>query len=262
MPMLRFAIRANGKGYSMISNGKPDKHSRRGLVEQIRQLEEKVRTLGEGGAKSKPDSEGLAQGIVIALGRMVPGLEGLIKIASQMPDFQQRLGAIDEEVKRRFKEQPLRQAAAGLAGGHGHHRIGIPPSVRRSGTHGPDGRATAVRSGSTGMGQGQFTPKTPARGKYRQPGPPKVHISPQTPAKLTVDIFDEGPRIVLLAEAPGLSAADITISLEGTVLLISIHAPSRNVLQRVELPCEVAGHPQVSLQNGILNIQIEKVNKQ
>jgi hypothetical protein len=219
-------------------------------------LKDKVRNLEEGAAGPHAKTEGLAEGIAAALGRIVPGLGGLIKSASQMPEFQQRLAAIDEEVKRKFKEQPLDRASLGIAGNLGHRQLGIPPSVRR----GQPGRAA-----STGAGEAfgkKPSGKGVRRGKYRQPQPPKVRISPETPAQLHVDVFDEGGKIVVLAEAPGLKAEDITVSLEGTVLLISVEAAHRGGLQRIELPCEVAGLPEMSLANGILNIQIRKAGKQ
>ena len=89
---------------------KPDRDNRQELLEQIKRLEEEVRKLREGGA-SGVKADGLAEGIVTALGRMVPGLGGLIQSASQMPEFHERLAAIDEEVKQRFRDQPLRQAS-------------------------------------------------------------------------------------------------------------------------------------------------------
>lgn len=227
---------------------------------------EKVRKLEEGAAeahgKGNPDAvhrggdpktEGLAEGIAAALGRMVPGLGGLIKSASQMPVFQERLAAIDEEVKRKLKEQPLDRVSLEIAGNLGRRRMGIPPSVRR----GRPGRPA-----STGGGEGQPVGKGGRRGKYRQPRPPKVHISPETPAQLPIDVFDEGSTIVVLADAPGLSVEDISVSLEGTVLVLSVEARHRSGVQRIDLPCEVVGKPKMSLANGILNIQVRKATRQ
>ena len=236
-----------------MSHERPGRRTRGELLEEIRQLKEKIRKLEEGPAEAHGKTEGLAEGIAAALGRMVPGLGGLIKSASQMPEFQQRLAAIDEEVKRKFKEQPLDRASLGIAGNVSRRQMGIPPSVRR-------GRPG--RSASTGTGEGQPPGKGGRRGKYRQPRPPKVHISPETPAQLPVDVFDEGSQIVVLAEAPGLEARDITVSLEGTVLLIAIEAAHRRGIQRIELPCEVVGQPEMSLANGILSIQVRKANRQ
>jgi HSP20 family molecular chaperone IbpA len=236
-----------------MSKTRPGKENTEGLREQVRQLQESLRKLQEDAKKPQGKAEGLAEGVVTALGKLVPGLGRLIETASQMPEFQQRLAAIDEEVKRKFKEQPLDRASLGIAGNLGRRQLGIPPSVRR-------GRPG--RSASTGAGEGQPSGKGVRRGKYRQPRPPKVHISPETPAQLHVDVFDEGSKIVVLAEAPGLKAENITVSLEGTVLLISVEAAHRGGLQRIELPCEVVGKPEMSLSNGILNIQMRKAGKQ
>jgi len=249
----------------MMSQKQPGKRTREELLKQLKRLEEKVRKLQEGAAEAPgkghpaavhhgadPKMEGLAEGIAAALGKMVPGLGTLIETASQMPEFQERLAAIDEEVKRKFKEQPLRRASAGIAGNVSSRRMGIPPSVRR-------GRPG--RSASTRAGERQPTGKGGRRGKYRQPRPPKVHITPETPAQLPVDVFDEGSKIVVLAEAPGLNLEEITVSLDGTVLVVCIEAPDRKGVQRIELPCEVAGQPRTTLENGILNIQTRKATK-
>jgi hypothetical protein len=216
-------------------------------------LKEKVGKLEKGLVEAPGKAEGLAEGIVTALGKMVPGLGGLIQSASRMPEFQQRLAAIDEEVKRKFQEQPLDRASLGIVGNAGRRQMGIPPSVRR-------GRSG--RPASTGAGEGQAPGRGGHRGKYRQqPRPPKVHICPETPAQLPVDVFDEGSRIVVLAEAPGLNLEDIRVSLEGTVLVIAIQAPHRGGIQRIELPCEVVGRPEASLANGILNVQVRKASR-
>ncbi len=232
---------------------RPGKRARTDLLEELRQLKEKLHKLEEGAGGATGKTEGLAQGIAAALGRMVPGLEGLIQSAEQMPEFQQRLAAIDEQIKRKFKEQPLDRASVALAGNVARHRIGIPPSIRRRGPGRP-----ASASGVEGQGSGKGGP----RGTYRQPGPPKVHLTPETPEQLPVDVFDEGDRIVVLAEAPGLTTENIRVAVEGAVLVVAIDAPHRQGVQRIELPCEVLGQPEMSLANGILNIQMRKANTQ
>lgn len=231
-----------------MSHKKAERTTREDLLEQIGRLEAKVRRLQEGGADSSVKADGLAEGIAAALGKMVPGLGALIRTASGMPEFHERLAAIDEEIKRRFTGPSLRGASATVAGNAAPRRMGIPPSVRRAGTG--SSPAGASRGGRAGKG-------TP-RGAYRQPQPPKVHISPETPAQLPVDVFDEGGRIVVLAEAPGLSAADIGVVLEGTVLVLTVEAVHRKGVQRIELPCEVVGPPEMTLANGILNVHVRK----
>jgi HSP20 family molecular chaperone IbpA len=234
-----------------MSKRKPAGKTREGLLEQIRQLEGKVRELQKGPTPGCGKTEGLAQGIAAALGRMVPGLGKLVESASQTPEFQQRLAAIDEEVKRKFKEQPLQRASLNLASGAGRRQMGIPPSLRRGRTG---------RSASAGAAAGESFRASGARahGKRRGAQPPKVRISPETPAQLAVDVFDEGKAVVVLADAPGLSLEEITVSLEGNELLISVEAPRRRSEQRVELPCDVVGRPEVSLANGVLNVQVKK----
>ncbi|MCK4340971.1 MAG: hypothetical protein KAY37_04530 [Phycisphaerae bacterium] len=229
------------------------KANRDEMAEQIRQLKEEVRKLRETSSEPPAQAEGVAEGITAELGKMIPGLQKLIDVAAQMPEFRQRLASIDEEIKRKFKEQPLRRASAEMTRGIERRPLGIPPGVRR----GRPGRPV-----SAGTGKVWSSGKPPVRGKHGKPGPPKVHISPETPAQLPVDVFDEGDRLVVLAEATGLKLGHITVSLEGTALVISIDGPHGKGVQRVELPCEVAGEPKVSLAKGILKIQVSKVDKQ
>lgn len=233
-----------------MTHKRQGKENSQGLRERIQQLEEKLAAAQTRDGPGQAPAEGLANGILAALGKMVPGLGKLIETASQTSEFRDRLAGIDEEVKRRFKEPSLGRAAAALGGAAGRRQIGIPPSVRRAG---------GGRNASAGVTGASFA-KSASRGAYRQPRGPRVHISPQTPAQLAVDVFDEGARVVVLAEAPGLRREDLAVSLDGTVLLISIEAPHRKGLQRIELPCEVAGGPEVSLANGILNVQLRKAD--
>lgn len=221
------------------------------LAEQVARLEKKLRGLQEASGKKPGEAEGLAENVVASLGKMIPGLESLIEIASQMPEFHERLASIDEEVKRKFREQPLRRASTEIARGVGGRVMGIPPGVRRA-RSGPDRSARVGRAQSSG--------RPAARGKYRQPRPPTVHISPQTPEQLPVDVFDEDAQVVILAEASGLKRKEITVSLEPSGLVIAVDAPQRKSVQRVELPCEVVGEPKVSLAKGILKIQLNKVD--
>ena len=232
-----------------MSEKKVHKGDRLELLELIRQLKATVRTLEEGGAGGQGKPDGLAEGIATALGKMVPGLGKIIQTASQSPEFREKLSSIDEEVRRKLKEQPLGRVSSGLTGNMNCRRIGIPPSVRRAGLG---------RSASGGGGMGPSFASAAPRGKHRGPQPPKVHISPQTPAQLPVDVFAEGDKSVVLAEAPGLDAKDIAVSLEGDELVLAILAPHRKGTQRIKLPCLTTGEPETSLANGILNIHIQK----
>jgi len=228
------------------------KRTREELAEKVKRLEDELRKLRKASPKPPAEAEGVAEGVVGTLGKMIPGLEKLIGLASQMPEFHERLASIDEEIKRRFKEQPLRQASREITGGMGGRVMGIPPGVRRRRT----ARDRSVRAGRASSPD-RHTP----RGAHRKPGPPKVHISPETPEQLPVDIFDEDGDIVILAEAHGLKREHVAVSLEGNALVISVDAPERKGEQHVELPCEVAGKPKVSLAKGILKIELNKADK-
>ena len=115
-----------------MSEKKVHKGDRLELLELIRQLKATVRTLEEGGAGGQGKPDGLAEGIATALGKMVPGLGKIIQTASQSPEFREKRSSIDEEVRRKLKEQPLGRASSGLTGGTNSRRIGIPsaPSAR------------------------------------------------------------------------------------------------------------------------------------
>jgi HSP20 family molecular chaperone IbpA len=173
-------------------------------------------------------------------------LHKLIEVGSQMPQFHQQLAAIDEEIKRKFKDQPIRASAVTFARTlERRPSLGIPPSVRR-------GR---LRQDGADKDAGLKKP----RGGYRRRPDPKVQLSPEAPATLHVDVFDEGQDVVVLAEAPGLAADRVTASLESdTLLVIRIDDPRRGGPHRVELPCPVSGPPELSLGNGILKIRLSK----
>ena len=219
------------------------------LSDRVMQLEEELHKLREAPSRPPAGTDGVAEGVVSALGKMVPGLGKLMDMASQMPEFHDRLAAIDEEIKRRFKEQPLRRASAGIAGASTRRQMGIPPSVRK-------GRPQ--RGAGAGAGAGRPHGKQTPRGSYRSPDGPRIHISPETPAQLPVDVFDEGDHLAVLAEAPSLKLEHVTVSREGTVLLVTIDAPERKGVQRIELPCQVVGKPGISLANGVLKIHLSK----
>jgi len=229
------------------------KATRAELAEQIKRLEARLHKLHSAspGASEPARREGIAEGIVADLGKVVPGLDKLINLASKMPEFHDRLASIDEEIKHKFKEQPLRQALAGVADNISRRQMGIPPNVRNRRT---------PRGGTARTGEARSSGKGTRRGSYRNPGPPTVHISPETPEQLPVDVFDEGDHLAVLAEAHGLKRREITVSLENTTLRIAIDAFQRKGAQYVQLPYAVAGEPKVSLAKGILKIHMNKAD--
>jgi HSP20 family molecular chaperone IbpA len=223
---------------------KDDGRDKQDLIEQVRRLEAKIRDLESSPQSAGAAEPGLAEGLVAALGRLVPGLAKLIEVGAQMPQFHQQLAAIDDEIKRKFKDQPIRASAVTFARNlERRASLGIPPSVRRSRSR-PDSADSSAQK---------------PRGGYRRQTNPKVRLSPESPATLHVDVFDEGRDLVVLADAPGLAADRVTAALEGdSLLVITIDDPRRPGDHRIALPSAVSGPPQVSLGNGILKIRLTK----
>lgn len=96
---------------------KEDKEKK--LEEIIKGLEEKVKRLE---SKKMPEEEeeeeegqGIAGGLLHNVGKMF-GLEGLLKGIEKSPAFKERLGKIDEEIERKFRETPLKRVEAGRPG--------------------------------------------------------------------------------------------------------------------------------------------------
>jgi len=81
---------------------------------KIRELEEKVRRLEKETDKVKKEegaevAEEISAGEILrSVGDMF-GLGGLIKIAGKLPEFQERLDKVDEELKRKLKTTPFKK---------------------------------------------------------------------------------------------------------------------------------------------------------
>ena len=239
---------------------KDDNPDKQDLAEQVRRLEAKVRDLQSAPQPAGAAEPGVAEGVVAALGRLVPGLQKLIEVGSQMPEFHQQLAAIDEEIKRRFKDQPIRASAVTFARNLGRRGspglglgLGIPPSVRRG------------QSQQGGADKAAAKPRGTYRRRPDEEAKLRVRLRPETPATLQVDVFDEGADLVMLAETPGLAAEQVTAVLESdSLLVIRIDDPRRGGSpgggppHRVELPCPVNGPPELSMGNGILKIRLSK----
>jgi len=91
---------------------------------RIKELEEKIKKLEQEVIGKKEDEEkaeesgdkGAAAGILESLGKSF-GLGGLLKGVSKMPEFQKRLEDINEELRTKLKETPLKRT-----GGMGHSK--------------------------------------------------------------------------------------------------------------------------------------------
>ncbi|MEW6674768.1 MAG: hypothetical protein AB1348_01900 [Nitrospirota bacterium] len=195
---------------------------------EIRKLKEEIRKLKEAKAEGKEEEvEGIAEGILKGVGRIIPGLEGLLKGVMKSPAFKEKLGQIEKEIERKIREAPLKRVekAQGIP-------IGIPPGVR--------GRPT----------ERYFVKERPLAEKPKGPTP--------KPEEKPVDIFDEEDHIKVIAEIPGVEEKDIKIDLVKDSLAISVDIPDRKCHQQLKLPCEPKGKLEKTYKNGILEVKIEK----
>lgn len=197
--------------------------------EEIRKLKEEIRKLREAKAEGKEEEfEGIVEGILKEFGRIIPGLEGLLKGVMRSPAFKEKLGQIEKEIERKIKEAPLKRGVEKARG----IPMGIPPGVR--------GRPT----------ERYFVKERSLAEKPKGP-PPKPEEKP-------VDIFDEEDHIKVIAEIPGVEEDDIKIDLRNNILTISVDIPDRKYHQELKLPCEPKGKLEKTYKNGILEIKIMK----
>lgn len=93
-------------------------------------------------------------------------------------------------------------------------------------------------------------------------GIPKVDTFGRRPRSDTrepiVDVFDEGNRLQVIAELPGVEEKDIIHSVEGTTLIINAGTGERKYHKEVDLGFAVKGDPRTHYTNGILEINFEK----
>jgi len=184
--------------------------------------EEKKRNPEEQGDKEKghgKDEEGIAGGILKGIGKMIPGLGGLLKGLEKSPAFKERLKKIDEEVERKLREAPLKKTEEGKF------------KIR--------GRFEARH----------LAPDRPSMRK---------EVSPPMPKERPVDIFDEKNHIKIIAEIPGVEEKDIKINLEKNKLSLSVDISDRKYYQEIKLPCSPKGALEKTYKNGILEVKINK----
>jgi len=164
--------------------------------------------------------ESAAGGILKGIGKMIPGLGGLIGSLGKSPAFKERLKEVDKELERKIKSAPLKRVG------------GIPPGPGR------------VRKWSLGRGNSSRTERT--------------ETPPPVPQERPADIFDEKDHIKVIAEIPGLEGNDIEINLQNDILTIDVGIPEHKYHQELKLPCAPKGKPEKSYKNGILEVKILK----
>ena len=74
-----------------------------------------------------------------------------------------------------------------------------------------------------------------------------------------VDVFDEGDRVLAVAELPGVSEATIRCQAEGDVLTLAAEGKDRKYAKELLLPSAVEKEPlRQAYQNGILEVEFKK----
>ena len=187
--------------------------------------------MGEEDKEKKTDreEESVAGGILKGIGKVIPGLDGLIESLGKSSAFKERLKKIDEEVEREIKKAPLRRTEGRGLG----TPMGIPPGARGK---------IAKRK--------RFVREKPDA--VRPEGPPPM------PKERPADIFDEKDFIKIIAEIPGVEERDIKIDLVKDKLAISVDIPDRKYHQELKLPCEPKGKLEKTYKNGILEVKMDK----
>lgn len=199
------------------------------LEEEVRELRAKIERLERKLKEEGKEEEGIAGGLLQEVGGMF-GLGGLLKGVERSPAFRDRLRTIDEEVERRFREEPLKRT------GEGRGRRG--PQITSS-------FSARTLAGRESAPQGA----RPRRRVKREV------VRPEEPA---VDIFEEPDHLLVIAELPGVEEEDINLDLQGDKLTISANAPHRRYRKQVTLPYPPQGDLKTAYKNGMLEIRLEK----
>jgi len=170
--------------------------------------------------KDKEESEGAAESVLHSLGKIIPGLGGIVEGLEKSDAFQQRLSTINKEIERQLREAPLKKVSQ-----EGVRTTIIPPR-------------TTLRNG-----QPASRIEAPRLKKQRE---------------MIVDIFDEGDYIKVIAELPGVAEQDIRTEASGNILTISATSISREYYKEVTLPCPIKGELDSSYKNGVLQLKAAK----
>ncbi|MCG2659759.1 MAG: Hsp20/alpha crystallin family protein, partial [Kiritimatiellae bacterium] len=174
--------------------------------------------------EKEEEAQGVSGGILESMGKIIPGLGGLLKNLEKSPAFRERLKKVDGEVERKIKETPLKRTegrASSIPGG-------IPPGVR--------GSAVSRKS------------------FVKQPSEKGMTSPPPAPQERPVDVFDEPDHIKVVAEIPGVEENEIKIDLVDDNLEISANTPDRKYHQKLRLPSAPKGKPEKTYRNGILEV--------
>lgn len=130
--------------------------------------------------------------------------------------------------------------------------------IRKEGEIKGLGKAKGVYGFSVKVGLGG-TPAVEPFGNIRQTPEGPVVEDVREPL---VDVFDEGDRVLVVAELPGVQDEAIQLQIEGDVFSLAAGGKDRKYAKEVLLPCTVEPTPtRRSYQNGILEIELRKASE-
>ncbi len=90
-------------------------------------------------------------------------------------------------------------------------------------------------------------------------GTGQPHLNLQDQREPLVDVVEEGNKVKVVAELPGVEKKDIKLFATEKTLTISVDTPSRKYYKKLELPEEVdEAKAKSTFKNGILEIVFEK----
>ena len=185
--------------------------------DKIKEMEEEIRKLKD--EQEEDDAEGITQGALRGLGKIIPGFGELVKGLEKSEAFQERLKAADAELERQLEKAPPLKRVEGT------RRSIIPPK-------------TTLKVSRTTLREEAAAP------------PPQREV--------VADIFDESDYLKVIAELPGVDEKDIKAEVRDNLLILSAQATGREYYKEIELPCLVKNKLNLTYKNGILVVRIKK----
>lgn len=170
--------------------------------------------------RKKPAQAGGNINIDLGFGGLFKGLGDLIDLVSNLSDSETG----EKSQTGEFKVNGLGDKAQGVYGFSVRTGIGGAPHVEQFGN---------IRKTETG----------PVVADVREP---------------LVDVFDEGPEIVIVVELPGVTEADIRVDLQGDVLAIETTGERKYAKEILLSAAAAPGSLQKSYTNGILELRLKK----
>jgi len=165
------------------------------------------------------EPEGVTEGALRGLGKIIPGFGELVKGLEKSEAFQERLKAADAELEHQLEKAPPLKRTEGT-------RMSIIPPK------------TTLKVNRTMLRE-------------------EAAVQPSQ-REVTTDVFDEGDYLKVIAELPGVDEKDIKAEVKENLLILSAQATGRAYYKEIELPCLVKAELNLTYKNGILQISIEK----